>query len=55
MVDCNKIYDFVIENFDFSPENIIKELDLLRPIYKNTACYGHFGRNEFSWEKIKNV
>lgn len=48
-----EIYKYVQENFDFSPANIIKELDLLKPIYKKTACYGHFGRNEFSWEKIK--
>lgn len=48
-----EIYKYVQENFDFSPANIIKELDLLKPIYKRTACYGHFGRNEFSWEKIK--
>ena len=48
------IYNYVQKNFDFSPANIIKELDLLRPIYKQTACYGHFGRNEFSWEQIKN-
>ena len=49
-----EIFDYVNKNFDFSPSNIIKELDLLKPIYKQTACYGHFGRNEFSWEKIKN-
>lgn len=49
----DKIYNFVKENFNFTPSNIIKELDLLRPIYKDTACYGHFGRSEFSWEKIK--
>lgn len=48
-----QIYKYVDENFDFSPSNIIKELDLLKPIYKQTACYGHFGRSEFSWEKIK--
>lgn len=48
-----QIYKYVNENFDFSPSNIIKELDLLKPIYKQTACYGHFGRSEFSWEKIK--
>ena len=48
-----EIYKYVQENFDFSPANIIKELDLLKPIYKKTACYGHFGRNGFSWEKIK--
>lgn len=46
------IYNFVDKNFNFSPDNIIKELDLLRPIYKATSCYGHFGRNEFPWETI---
>ena len=49
-----EIYKYVKENFDFSPANIIQELDLLKPIYKPTACYGHFGRDEFSWEKIKD-
>ncbi len=40
------------ENFDLTPRGMIKSLDLLRPIYKKTACYGHFGRTEpeFSWE-----
>lgn len=51
-VPLDRIYKYIEENFDFSPANIIKELDLLKPIYKQTACYGHFGRNEFSWEKI---
>ena len=50
----DEIYKYVSDNFDFSPANIISELDLLKPIYKQTACYGHFGRSEFSWEKIKN-
>ena len=48
-----EIYNYVNSNYDFSPANIIKELDLLKPQYKQTACYGHFGRDEFSWEKIK--
>ena len=48
------IYKYVENNFDFSLANIIKELDLLKPIYKQTACFGHFGRDEFPWEKIKN-
>lgn len=52
-VSKEDIYRYVNENFDFRPSNIIKELDLLKPIYKKTACYGHFGREEFSWEKIK--
>ncbi|CAA6814035.1 MAG: S-adenosylmethionine synthetase (EC [uncultured Sulfurovum sp.] len=43
--------------FDLSPAGIIKELDLLRPIYKKTAAYGHFGREEmdFTWEKTNRV
>ena len=40
------------ENFELTPQEMIRSLDLLRPIYKKTACYGHFGRTEpeFSWE-----
>ncbi len=40
------------ENFELTPQGMIKQLDLLRPIYRKTACYGHFGRTEpeFSWE-----
>jgi len=43
----------VAELFDLTPAGIIKELDLLRPIYRKTAAYGHFGRNEpdFTWER----
>lgn len=48
------IYEYISNNFDFRLGNIIKELDLNKPIYKSTACYGHFGRDEFTWEKIKN-
>ncbi len=45
------------KNFNFRPGNIIKELDLLRPIYQKTAAYGHFGRNDpdFTWEKPKKL
>jgi len=48
-----RIEDLVRENFDMKPSGIISQLDLKRPIYKKTAAYGHFGRNEpeFSWEK----
>lgn len=49
----SEIYDYVKNNFDLSLSNIIAELDLLQPIYQNTACYGHFGRDEFPWEAIK--
>jgi S-adenosylmethionine synthetase len=49
-----KIAALVDENFEFTPKSIIEQLDLRRPIYKKTAAYGHFGREEeaFSWEKI---
>jgi len=50
-----KLYEIVENNFDFSPDNIIKELNLLRPIYKETACFGHFGNDAFPWEKIKQI
>lgn len=54
-VSMQEIENYVKTNFNFSPANIIKELDLNKPIYKQTACYGHFGREEFSWERIKNL
>ncbi len=54
-VPMNEIHEIINKNFDFSPANIIKELDLRRPIYKKTACYGHFGRKDFSWEKVKKL
>jgi S-adenosylmethionine synthetase len=41
----------VKENFDLSPGGIIKTLDLKKPIYAKTATYGHFGRDDVSWEK----
>ncbi|MCM8786755.1 MAG: methionine adenosyltransferase [Candidatus Omnitrophica bacterium] len=47
----------ILKKFDLTPRGIIKELNLLRPIYRKTACYGHFGRSEpeFSWEKLDKV
>jgi S-adenosylmethionine synthetase len=50
-VDDEKLAAYVIEHFDMRPRALIEELDLLRPIYRPTAAYGHFGRSEFSWEK----
>ncbi|MFA6424222.1 MAG: methionine adenosyltransferase [Candidatus Magasanikbacteria bacterium] len=41
--------------FDFRPGKIIEHLDLLKPIYRATAAYGHFGRNEFPWEKTDKI
>jgi S-adenosylmethionine synthetase len=46
-----KIVAAVNRNFDLRPYGIIKMLDLLKPIYRKTASYGHFGRLEFSWER----
>ena len=48
-----KIEELVNNNFDMRPAGIVSQLDLKRPIYKKTAAYGHFGRNEpeFNWEK----
>jgi len=48
-----RIIELIRDNFNLTPRGMIEKLNLLRPIYKNTACYGHFGRNEreFTWEK----
>ncbi|MBL7129966.1 MAG: methionine adenosyltransferase [Candidatus Omnitrophica bacterium] len=56
-VQESKILKLILDNFDLTPREIIKKLDLLRPIYQKTACYGHFGRteHEFSWEKLDMV
>ncbi len=52
-VSDDKLVEIVRENFDLRPAGIIKMLDLRRPIYKQTAAYGHFGRNDLDlpWEK----
>ena len=52
-----KIVEIVRENFDLRPAGIIKMLDLRRPIYKQTAAYGHFGRNDLNlpWEQLDKV
>jgi len=56
-VDEAKIVACVEELFDLTPKGIIESLDLLRPIYRKTAAYGHFGREEenFTWEKLDRV
>jgi S-adenosylmethionine synthetase len=53
-VDLARISGAVSEVFDLRPGAIIRDLDLLRPIYRRTAAYGHFGRDEaeFSWERV---
>jgi S-adenosylmethionine synthetase len=52
-----KLTKIVLDNFDLTPAGIIRDLKLRRPIYTQTAAYGHFGRNEegFSWEEIDKV
>ena len=53
--ELSEIDKFVHDNFDFSVDNIINELDLRRPIYYDLACYGHFGRDGYSWENKKDI
>jgi len=58
IIPDNEIVKLIRKNFDLSPWGIIKKLDLLKPIYKKTACYGHFGRETekgFTWEKRDSV
>jgi S-adenosylmethionine synthetase len=52
-----QLVEIVRENFDLRPAGIIKMLDLRRPIYKQTAAYGHFGRNDLNlpWEQLNKV
>jgi len=57
VIPSEKLNRIIKENFDFRPGSIIEYLDMRRPIYKKTACYGHFGRMEpeFTWEKLDKV
>lgn len=52
-----QLADYILKEIDLTPRGIIKRLDLRRPIYRKTAAYGHFGRNEkeFTWEKLDLV
>jgi S-adenosylmethionine synthetase len=54
VIPKSRVKEIIGEVFDLRPAVIIEYLDLLRPIYKKTSAYGHFGRNEpeFTWEKI---
>ena len=56
-IDDDKLVEIIRENFDLRPAGIIKMLDLRRPIYKQTAAYGHFGRNDLDlpWERLDKV
>lgn len=53
-IEDDKLVEIIRENFDLRPAGIIKMLDLRRPIYKQTAAYGHFGRNDLDlpWERL---
>lgn len=53
--DEDELLEIVQKNFDLRPGVIVKELDLKKPIYQKTACYGHFGRDGFPWEKPKKL
>jgi S-adenosylmethionine synthetase len=57
VVPEEKLESCVKELFNLTPKGIIESLDLLRPIYRKTAAYGHFGRelSEFTWEKTDKV
>ncbi|EFB26945.1 hypothetical protein PANDA_011441, partial [Ailuropoda melanoleuca] len=50
-----ELLDVVNKNFDLRPGVIVRDLDLKKPIYQQTACYGHFGRSEFPWEIPKKL
>ena len=54
-VSDEKLEKYIVENFDMRPKALIDELKLLRPIYKRTASYGHFGRSGFSWESTNRA
>ena len=56
-VPSMKLVEIIRENFDLRPAGIIRMLDLRRPIYKQTAAYGHFGRNDLDlpWERLDKV
>jgi S-adenosylmethionine synthetase len=56
-ISPDRIAQIITEVFDLRPRKIIEKLDLLRPIYRKTACCGHFGRNDpdFTWEKLDMV
>jgi S-adenosylmethionine synthetase len=56
-ISNEKLTAAIYESFDLRPGAIIRQLDLLRPIYRKTAAYGHFGRNDpdFTWERLDRV
>ena len=55
VISDGEIADIISKEFDLRPYSIIKTLDLRRPIYRQTAAYGHFGRSEFPWERLDRI
>jgi S-adenosylmethionine synthetase len=55
VIDDDRLEKIIREEFDLTPKGIIDTLDLRKPIYKDTATYGHFGHNHFSWEQCNRV
>jgi len=47
-----RLAELIQAHFDLRPKGLITMLDLLHPIYRKTAAYGHFGREEFPWERV---
>ena len=56
-IPVTRIEELIGEHFDLRPAAILRDLDLLRPIYSKTAAYGHFGRDDhdFTWERLDKV
>lgn len=54
-LDNATIIDLINTHFDLTPQGIINQHDLLRPIYRQTATYGHYGRDDFPWERLNKV
>ena len=54
-VDNKKLTEVINKMFDMRPKAIIQRLDLLKPIYSQSAAYGHFGRDQFPWEKLDRL
>ena len=54
-VEESKIQEAIHQVFNFKPADIVSQLDLLRPIYRTTTHYGHFGKSELPWEQINKA
>ena len=55
LIPEGEIIKIIKESFDLTPKGIINYLNLKKPIFSKTTNYGHFGREEFSWEKVKQI